>query len=58
MKLTKETAQKIIIPLLQRTPMSDAESCGAQVALNWIGERLDLAEKLESESKPQEPVKE
>lgn len=49
MKLTKEVAQKIIGPLLQRSPMNEAEACGAQVALNWINERLDLADKLEAE---------
>ena len=49
MKLTKEIAQKIISPLLQRVPMNEAEACGAQVALNWINERLDLADALESE---------
>lgn len=29
--------------------MNEAEACGAQVALNWINERLDLADALETE---------
>lgn len=49
MKLTKEVALKIVGPLLQRCSMNDAEACGAQVVLNWINDRLDLADKLEAE---------